>query len=164
MDKKLDKYQMHLLEMNVRQLEATAQSLGHLNNLFIYFRNQGIQLDTTGYILDLIGAYLIGYYGGDIKAAEKLKSVSTETLQKAMESKKGLKEELKEMGIDFNTDLSKYKNPKAEKIDINKMKLDDIDFNKIPQYVVDKWMKEHMDEVIDRYLEKKKEKKDDKNK
>ena len=162
MEERLDKYQMDLLEKNIRQLDTTVNALGHLSNLYIYFRNQGQQLNTIGYLLDLINAYLLEYYGGDKKVVAKLRNISEEYLQEIMEGKKGIKEELKDMGINFEADLSEYKNLKTEKVDINKMKLDDIDFNKIPKYVVDKWMKKHMDEIIDRYLEKKKEKEGDK--
>lgn len=155
----------NIYELQLRQLEAASNLLIFLYNVHMHYKQKNVTIYNVSYLIDLLCNFLMNYYRGDTEMINLIQSQSKKEMKEFIEqqSKKvnipevdKVKSELKELGINFNLLYDPEKKKTYPNIDINKLY--------IPEEKIDEWMRNHMDEVLDRYIKKlnnKKKKKDE---
>ncbi len=151
-------------EMALREYEATVQLIMFLYSLLLNLKDSNYNLYSVSYLLDLACTRAMAMLGGDGKEIEEIRKVAKEELDNVLKNNKQeptresksevdrVKEELKKMGINCEVLYDpKTKITYPYVTDISKF---------ISQKQIDEWMRSHMDEILDKYIERKKPKKD----
>lgn len=152
-----NEFDANKMDIWTRQLEASVHLLEYLYGILYTYKQKGVTLYSMAYLIDLICAHLMHFYGGDISKIKEIKEEAKKELDtyKEQEQRDGSTEiekvtkELKDLGINFKV----LYDPKMKKaypnIDISKF---------VTKEMIDDWMLKNMDKVLDNYLEKKKQK------
>ncbi len=156
-------YDLASMDYLTRQMEATVHLTEFLYGLLIQYRQQGIDVYSISYLLNLTCSYLMKVYGGDKTVIEQIQAEAKKECDKYCQENKNqvtgkevdeVTRQLQGMGINFKVTYD----PKTKKTSPNVNPIN------LPPEMLDKWMRDHMDEVLDAYIKRQKKNKDgDKN-